>query len=328
MTQTQSTAIQKPKNNGKQGTAIVSGEQSKLNKLRDLFEKARPALGSVLPKHLPPEKVIRLVLSAASRTPDLLDCTPESVLLASMQAAALGLEPNTPLGLAYLIPYFNKKRDREGREYTVRECQFIPGYRGLITLAIQSGDVKSVQAEVVYRDDVFEYEKGSHPRLRHVPNLDGSMEDKDIVAFYSVATFTNGHVTFEVMTKAQVDKVRKRSKASGFGPWVTDYPEMGKKTVIRRHSKGLPLSPEKAAGFSRALEAQGRAESGEAPDYSDVITVLPQGDVVAGALPEASEETRTDATRDRLAARAAEAAAQDQAPPANDPPADPENDGR
>ncbi|NUO54382.1 MAG: recombinase RecT, partial [Polyangiaceae bacterium] len=277
MTQTQSTAIQKPKNNGKQSTAIVSPKQERLDRLRDLFEQAKGGLSAVLPKHLPAEKVIRLTLSAASRTPELLECTRESILLASMQAAALGLEPNTPLGLAYLIPYRTKRREGN-REITEMQAQFIPGYRGLITLAIQSGDVKSVQADVVYKDDFFEYERGLEPKLRHVPAIDGSRED--IIAAYSVAVFTNGHKTFEVMFRADIEKIRKRSKAGNFGPWVTDYPEMVKKTVIRRHSKGLPLSPERAAGFARALDAQGRAEAGDAPDYTDVITVLPEPEAV------------------------------------------------
>lgn len=296
------TTAQTAQQQKKQSTAIVAPEQQKLNNLRGMFDRAKGGLAAVLPKHLPAEKVIRLVLSAASRTPELLDCTPESVLLSSMQAAALGLEPNTPLGLAYLVPYNTKKKDGN-REYWVKECQFIPGYRGLITLAIQSGDVRSVQADVVYKDDLFEYERGLEPKLRHIPNLDGDQNEADIVAFYSVAVFTNGARTFDVMTKAQVDKIRKRSKAGDWGPWKTDYVEMGKKTVIRRHAKGLPLSPEKSEGFSRALVHQGRAEQGEGPDYADMINVLP-AEQAAAQLPAPSDG---GAMKDRLAAKAAEA---------------------
>lgn len=246
------------------GKEIVA-HKDRLSNLRGMFEKAKPGIAAVLPKHLTAEKILKIVLSAASRTPTLLECTAESILLAVMQSASLGLEPNTPLGLAYLIPY----KGKDGRY----ECQFIPGYRGLIKLALQSGDVTTIRTRVVHKDDEFLVEYGTTERLTHRPKLGSSDDaaDPSVIAVYAVAEFKGGSVQFEVMTKDQIDMIRARSRSSGSGPWATDYEEMARKTVVRRLAKYLPLSPELAA----TLEAQARVEAGDGPDYGDIVESVP-----------------------------------------------------
>src|SRR5262245_12059070 len=115
------------------------------------------SLQAALPKHLTAARMIRVVLGAMQRTPELLNCTPESVLVAIMQSAALGMEPDGILGQGYLIPYG-------------RQCQFIIGYRGLCQLARQSGQVVNIWAEVVFERDAFDYDLGLEPRLTHKRN--------------------------------------------------------------------------------------------------------------------------------------------------------------
>jgi recombination protein RecT len=251
---------------GNQSAAMVTGSKEAFANLRDLFTRQKGAIAALLPKHLPPDKVIKLVLSAASRTPDLLECDANSILLAAMQSAALGLEPNTPLQQAYLVPYWNKKTGR-------KEAQFIPGYRGLITLAIQSGEIRSVQARAIYEKDSYSVRYGLDETIEHTPFLGG--DRGPLVAVYSVAVFANGAKTFDFMTRDEVERIKAASKAK-VGPWVDHFDEMAKKTVIRRHSKVMPLSPEKSEKFVRALVHQGRAEANDAPDYGDVIDAAPQ----------------------------------------------------
>ncbi len=250
-----------PGANGAQSKAIVKGPAARFAKFRDLFERARPQIAQVVPKHMSPEKLLKVTLSAMSRTPALMDCTPESILLCLMQSASLGLEMNGPLGLAYMVPYKTT-------------AQFIPGYRGLVRLAIQSGEVLSIQARAIRERDEYHVEYGLDPVLTHIPYLadDGG---GDLVGVYSVAKMKDGEKLFEFMAKAEVDAIRARSMASGSGPWVTDYNEMAKKTVLRRHCKGLPLSEEK---LGKALELQARAESGEGPDMSEAVDVF--GEIV------------------------------------------------
>jgi recombination protein RecT len=271
-----------------QGRAIQRSSNEKMSQLRHVFEKSKPNIAALLPKHLTAEKVLKLVLSAASRTPTLLECTPTSILLSTMQSAALGLEPNTPLQQAYLVPYWNNK-------IKAKEAQFIPGYRGLIQLAIQSGEVRSIEARVVHERDEFQVRYGLDATIIHIPYMLG--DPGPLVAVYALAKFHNGDPNFEVMTKYQVDQIRKFSKSGESGPWVDHYEEMARKTVVRRLAKMLPMSVDKSQAFNRALEHQAAAEAGDGPDFSDVIE---------GVVDEPEKEAEQDELANRLASKAAE----------------------
>lgn len=218
--------------------------------LRSLLQRAEGSLKEVLPRHMTADRLIKLALLSAIKTPKLLECTKESILSSLMTAAQLGLEPNGTLGSAYLVPY-------------KKVCQLIPGYRGLVDLAKRSGEVDGVEARVVFNGEKFEPHYGTEPKIIHVPNFEGDRNYSNIRAFYVVATFDGGHKQFEIMSKKEVDEIRARSKAKDEGPWVTDYIEMGKKTVTKRGSKYWPLSPEKAAAFAAAVEHDNRIDSGE-----------------------------------------------------------------
>jgi len=218
--------------------------RSPIAEFKGILERKRGDIASRLPAHLSPDRIIKVALTCAAKTPKILDCTRESVMLSIMQAAELGLEPGGALGEGYLVPYGST-------------CQFIPGYRGLIALARRSGQIISIEAHTVYEEDDFEVEFGLNPRLVHRPNLRAA-ERGEILGFYAIARLKDGGIQHDFMPKIEVDAIRKRSRASGAGPWVTDYAEMGKKTVIRRLCKSLPLSVE----MVRALELQAGAEAG------------------------------------------------------------------
>ena len=195
----------------------------------DLIQKMTPAIQKALPSHLDPNRLARIVTTEIRRNPKLLKCKKESLLGALMLSAQLGLEPG-PLGHCYYVPYKD-------------ECQFIIGYKGMIDLARRSGQISSIYAEVVCENDEFEYELGLNPTLVHKPNL----KDRGApIAYYGVAKFRDGGYLIHVMSKEDVEKRRQRSAAakSSFSPWVTDYNEMAKKTVIRSMFKYLPVSPE------------------------------------------------------------------------------------
>lgn len=236
--------------------AMVVASKEKQQAIKTYVERAFPAIKAALPRHIEAHKFVRVVLTATSKTPSLLECSKESLLLATMQAAALGLEPNTSLGLGYILPYG-------------KIAQFIPGYRGLVQLAIQSGEIMRVRGRVVRDKDKFHRVEGLRPDLVHEPT--DEEDDGSLKGVYSIAKYKDGDLDFEYMSKAQVDAIRKRSKSANSGPWVTDYEEMALKTVIRRHCKRLPLSEERLV---RALEHQARAEAGEGPNFSDVMDVV------------------------------------------------------
>lgn len=222
--------------------------------IHGVLTKLVPQLGSLLPKHLTPERAVRVAFTALQRQPKLFECTDQSIALAVLQASELGLELNL-LGEAYMVPYGNT-------------AQFIPGYQGLIKLARRSPEVANIVAEVVYKGDEFDYELGLTPSLKHRPKVGASHRDEDVLCFYSIGYFTDPriHPVIKVMDREEVELVRKRSRAATNGPWVTDWQPMGLKTVAKRTCKWMPRSAE----LERALEADERAEAGLPPDIVDM----------------------------------------------------------
>lgn len=208
-------------------------------------EAFQKTLLTVLPKHLTPERVVKMALVAASRQPRLWECTKESILQSIMKSAELGLDCSGTLGRAYLVPYFNSK-------IGAYECQFIPGYQGLIELARRSGNIARIESRVVYEHDKFVVEYGLDQKLAHTPAMTSDRGAMKCV--YAVAEMTDGSRQIELMTMAEIESIRLRSKAKDGGPWKTDYAEMARKTVIRRIAKYLPLSLE----LEKAFEADDR----------------------------------------------------------------------
>ena len=233
------------------------------------------AIQGRLPTHLSADRLIKIALTAVAKNPKILDCDRESIMLSVMQAAELGLEPGGALGEGYLVPYG-------------RTCQFIPGYRGFISLARRSGQIVSIEAHAVYEKDEFVVEFGLDPKLVHRPTL--ATERGEVVAFYAVARLVGGGVQHDYMTRADVDAIRKRSRAASSGPWVTDYNEMGKKTVIRRLFKTLPVSVE----LCRALELQAESEAGTFDPTLEVFEARAEAQENLSAAAEAAAAARVE----------------------------------
>ena len=216
-----------------QGTKTVSKKQP--HTIKDYINAMSGEIAKALPQVMTPERFTRIALSAVSNTPKLGSCTPQSFLGAMMNAAQLGLEPNTPLGQAYLIPFENRKKG-------VTECQFQIGYKGLIDLAYRSGEVKMIDAQTVYENDEFEYELGMDPVLKHKP---ARTNRGNPIYFYATFKLTNGGQGFQVMSIEDVQEhAKKYSKTYNNGPWQTNFEEMAKKTVLKKLLKYAPLKTE------------------------------------------------------------------------------------
>lgn len=222
------------------------------------FESNKNALHAVLPKHVTPDRMLKIALHAIRAVPQLLECTTESLFGAVVQCAQLGLEPNTTLGHAYLIPFRNKRENRT-------DVQMIIGYKGLLDLARRSGQIISIAAHAVRENDEFEFAYGLTEKLSHRP----AMRDRgEIIAFYAVAQLVGGGHAYEVMSREDVDIIKASSQSRGqWGPWKDHYEEMGRKTAIRRLSKYLPLSIE----FSTALSIDSKSDTDSPPDLSTVL---------------------------------------------------------
>jgi len=240
----------------------------KTTQVKDVITRYRVQIAQALPKHLTADRIIQMSTTLISRNPDLKECTTESLIGAVMQASILGFEPVAALGHCYFVPFRNKHNGNR------QEVQFIIGYKGMIDLARRSDQIKTIYAQAVYSNDEFEYTFGLEPNIIHKPALSDRGE---ITHFYAVAKFMNGGVHFEVMSRDDVNKIRSRSKASSssYSPWSNpdDYPEMGKKTVIRRLFKYLPVSIERQAVSDGAVITPADFDAGGELDANRIDNV-------------------------------------------------------
>lgn len=235
-----------------QSQALVKGPAARMDALKSYFgnPQVKGTLAAVAPKHLTAERLMKIATTAASRNPTLLECTPSSVLCALIDCATLGLEPSTPLGLAYLVGYKNSKTGKT-------DCQLIVGYKGFVQLAYQSGDVSSIYAHEICEHDEWDYELGTNKRLFHKP----AMGDRGpIVAFYAVVKLQHGGTDFAIMSVNEVRAIQQASPSGGSDAWKSHFGEMGKKTAIRRLMKTTPMSTERL--ISKAVAQDEDADRG------------------------------------------------------------------
>lgn len=227
----------------------------------------RARMAQILPRHLSPDRMLRVCALAIHKTPKLLECDPVTLLGALMACGSFGLEPNTPLGHAYLIP-FERRGNVNGKWQTISvDVQLIIGYRGYIDLARRSGSLVSIHADVVYEGDEFSFEYGSNTHLRHVPK--GDREGRRAVWAYAHAQLTDGQA-FEVLPYERVLKIRdssqgwitaKRHGKEAETPWGRFEHEMASKTMIRRLAKYLPMAIENPT-LAQAVTVDGMSEAG------------------------------------------------------------------
>ena len=229
------------------------------NNLPDLIMRSKPqfalAIGGSTPaqRQERAERFTRICLTAMRQTPKLAQCEPASILGAMMTCAQLNLEPNTPQGLAYLIPYG-------------RECQFQVGYKGLMQLMYRSGAIASFNADVVYRQEVeqglFEYESGISPRISHKIDLLNpearTGKPEDVIAAYAAVVLKTGEPIVRLVTKMEIDQARTLNRGNS-PAWRDHYAAMAIKTAIKRLSAWLPVT--KVADAFAAEEATAPAEA-------------------------------------------------------------------
>jgi recombination protein RecT len=233
------------------------------NALKAFLESpaARNKIAEVASRHLSPDRLLRVTLTAVHRNPRILDCSRESVLLAMMEAAAAGIEPGLQDQRAALVPRKNKRTGQ-------LECQFVLMYRGMIELMRRSGEVSSVEARVVYSLDAFDLEYGLAPKLVHKPKMNGQ-RGEPTMAYAIVRLKDSGAAPIvDTMSVEEIEQIRARSPAAHDGPWKTDWSEMARKTVLRRVSKYAPMGLSEAAAIQRDAER----ELGANTFASDVIS--------------------------------------------------------
>lgn len=223
-------------------------------------------LRSLLPQSMTVDKFQGIVVAAVADNMDLLECDRGSLLKACLSAAELGLSLNKSMGEADILKVWDSRMKKN-------VAQFRPRYKGLMKLAMQSGEVLKIESRLVHENDVFEVEEGLDARIIHKHGLSdrGAM-----IGAYCVWKLKNGETQFEVMNKEQILSIRERSSAKTkdgtiVGPWKTDEAEMWRKTVVRRASKYMPLSTEAQRAVAVDNQAEGVIDGdGRIGDEADI----------------------------------------------------------
>jgi recombination protein RecT len=252
------------------------GDQSlsigaRINCVGDVMRAMSHQMMAALPKHLTPDRMIRVALNQIRKNPKLLDCSAASLFGVITEAATYGWEIGGTMGHAYLVPYKD-------------ECTLIPGYKGLVDLCRRSGQISTISCEVVHQGDEFSYSLGDDPHIKHKPNdRDPARDSKPITHVYLVVRLRDGGIQRSVWSQQKIDahkeqysqawrRAEQSKRRDSF--WHTAWPSAAKKTVIRDMiNRGLlPVSAEYRDAVNRGLQHD---DDGSVIDFS-TIDVMPE----------------------------------------------------
>lgn len=202
----------------------MSNALTTVDQVRNQLTAMTPQFAAALPKHVSPERFVRVMMTAIQTTPALLNADRRTLFAAATKAAQMGLLPD----------------GREGAIVTFKDqAQWMPMVAGIMKLVRNSGEISTWSVQAVYENDNFDFCLGDEEHITHKPALSNRGK---LIAVYSIVSMKDGEKSREVMSVEDVNGIRARSRSGNSGPWVTDFSEMAKKTVVRRHAKRLPLS--------------------------------------------------------------------------------------
>lgn len=248
-------------------TKVATRPDTPKEQMQKRLTKLEPAIAQIAASHIEPSRMVKMALMACEKVPGLLDCTPKSLIMGLLQASEMGLEVGGGFGHAYLLPF---------RDKGTPIATLVVGYQGYIELIHRAGT--TVRAANVFEGDLFEYEEGTDPRIRHVPNLEVERSPNTLKFSYAVGQkLAGGPPVMMVMTKDEVEAVRKRSPSrnSATSPWTTDYLAMAMKSPVRRLAKMLPKSRE----LAQALDIDENPESESVAEYQAILDGAISGEV-------------------------------------------------
>ncbi|QDY32699.1 recombinase RecT [Clostridium sporogenes] len=240
-------------------------------KMQSALEKMLPEIKKAVGKTMTPERFSRIALSLFNGNPQFWEADTTSFLSALMQSAQCGLEPNTVLGEAYVIPYKNNKQG-------ITEVNFQVGYKGILKMAFNTGEYEAIYAHEVRKGDEFEYEYGLHKTLVHKP---ADIPSDEVTHYYAVYKLKNGGFDFVVWSKERVEHhAREFSKNYTYkgnvnknSVWAKNFDSMAKKTVLLDVLKYAPKSVEMAKALDLDYKAEAKEEKLSNFNYVDVDAV-------------------------------------------------------
>jgi recombination protein RecT len=255
--------------------AQVSNLKADLSRMTREFEAA-------LPQQIPVDRFVRTIVTAVQMQPELLEADRRTLFSACMKAAHDGLLLD---GREAGLSIYN---DRKSGGKTVA---YLPMVGGILKKIRQSGEISSIRTHVVYQGDEFDFELGDNERIHHKPNL--AQQEKPL-AVYAIAKFRDGDIQREVMSHAQVQKIRARATGIGKACWDSEWGEMAKKTVIRRLAKRLPSSNDLDQVLASENSSYEPISEVTVTDQPQPVTVAELNRQIAAATTEAVAVSVTD----------------------------------
>jgi len=231
----------------------LRGDSKAVVPFPQMLDQLKVQVALALPKHLNADRMCRIALTEFRKNPALARCDPRSVFAAVVMASQLGLEPGV-LGQGYLIPYGN-------------QCQWVPGWQGLVDLAQRSGRA-SVWTGAVFNGDQFDFEFGTSPAITHVPC--GEDDPAKLTHAYAVGRVRGAEwPIIDVWNIEKIWKHRDKFNRVGNKHYSYVHPELyARKVVLLQVLKYLPKSPE----LSTAISLENAAETtGQRLDLKDAI---------------------------------------------------------
>ena len=184
------------------------------------------------------QEFIAQIKNACRVTPALFRCEPDTVIGAALRAAQLGLTPNDPRNLCWIIPYGNK-------------AQFQLGYGGILELARRAVPGLRFDGRPVFPNDEFDLDYGKADPLVHRPSVVRGMDrGGEAYAWYVRAIFPDGQVQIHVLDKQGVEYHRSFSKNANTGMWKDNYDAAALKSVVTDMKRWLPSSTSMAVAFA------------------------------------------------------------------------------
>lgn len=237
-------------------------------KMASTLEKMLPEIKKAVGATMTPERFSRIALSLFNGNPQFWNADTTSFLSALMQSAQCGLEPNTVLGEAYVIPYENKKKG-------ITEINFQVGYKGILKMAFNTKEYEAIYAHEVREGDEFSYEYGLNKALVHKP---ADIPSDKVTHYYAVYKLKNGGFDFVVWSKERVEKHAREfsknyiynGKVNQNSVWAKNFDSMAKKTVLIDVLKYAPKSVEMAKALDLDYRAEAKEEKVSNFDYVDV----------------------------------------------------------
>lgn len=273
---------------------VVTMQRRPIDVFRAQLDTQTDQLAAMLPAHVSVEKFKRVVLTGVANAPEILDADRRSLFLACSRAAADGLMLDGREAAPVVF------RTKAGPR-----VQYMPMVAGILKKVRNSGELVTISAHCVHQKDAFAYELGDAENIAHKPYLGD--EPGPIIAVYAIAKTRDGGIYREVMTRAQVEKVRAASRAKDGGPWVAWWDEMARKTVIRRLAKRLPMSTDREEDIRRMLESEDEPRdvttSADVPPPPTRDQFIAQDEAAPPSSPDEDAPTAPDEDAEREADR-------------------------